>query len=189
MRKKLYIDYTKVCRTNTTHHLCLIPAEKGKALDRYSPSLFWRSNKECTKYQKNRYHRTHCFFSSFSFCCPCPLLPESTISYSRNPGWETPEESERISNGREKSDNSPPATPNGDGKEEEPCDLIRVLPHTISKREAVGCCTVLQATGFLLLKTVFDRFRVMAFWEPLIRVYAVKNREGESEEGRGRGYV
>jgi len=39
MRKKLYIDYTKVCRT-PTHHLCLIPAEKGEKPWTGIPPLF-----------------------------------------------------------------------------------------------------------------------------------------------------
>lgn len=87
--KELYIDYTKVCRTNTTP-LVLDSNRERKALDRYSPFLFG-GRQGCTKCQKNHYHRTHCFFLFFlllSFF----TFAKSTIPYSRNPGWETPGE-------------------------------------------------------------------------------------------------
>ena len=51
---------------------------------------------------------------------------------------------------RKKSDNSPPATFNGDGKEEEPCDLIRVLPHTISKRKPLVVALCCKPQGFVV---------------------------------------
>lgn len=139
--------------------------ERRKALDRYSPSLSGGRTRNARNIKRTIITEHTAFFPLFPSAVPSSLFARSTISYSRNPGWQTPGESERISNGRKKSDNSPPATPNGDGKEEEPCDLILVyFPHTISKREAVGCCTVLQATGFLLLKRCFGGFLTGCSW-------------------------